>query len=107
MVRRWIAVFTPATLDVDDPATMQAWVNDQCQDSARVARYRERLQNLGWFMKALKEPLARIANKEDDCVTVHGLDRVQAAMALGRAMVGSRDGEGVPAKCAVIASIRY
>jgi hypothetical protein len=32
-----------------------------------VARYRERLQNLGWFMKALKEPLARLANKEDDC----------------------------------------
>jgi hypothetical protein len=32
-----------------------------------VARYRARLQDLGWFMKALKEPLARMANKEDDC----------------------------------------
>ena len=32
-----------------------------------MARYRARLQDLGWFMKALKEPLARLANKEDDC----------------------------------------
>ena len=28
---------------------------------------RERLASLGWFMKALKEPLARLANKEDKC----------------------------------------
>ena len=47
--------------------TIQAWIDHQCQDTARVARYRERLQDLGWFMKALKEPLARLANKEDDC----------------------------------------
>ena len=46
---------------------IQAWIDHQCQDTARVARYRERLQDLGWFMKALKEPLARLANKEDDC----------------------------------------
>ncbi len=32
---------------------------------SRVAELRERLANLGWFMKSLKEPLARLANKED------------------------------------------
>jgi hypothetical protein len=57
----------PCCLDVDSPATVQAWVDHQCQDAARVARYRERLQDPGWFVKALKEPLARLANKEDDC----------------------------------------
>jgi REP element-mobilizing transposase RayT len=67
VARRWIAVYRPSCLDVDNPATVQAWIEHQCQDSARVARYRERLQDLGWFMKALKEPLARMANKEDDC----------------------------------------
>jgi REP element-mobilizing transposase RayT len=67
VVRRWITVYPPANLDADDPRTLQAWVDDQCNDAARVAKYRERLQDLGWFMKALKEPLARIANKEDDC----------------------------------------
>ncbi len=29
--------------------------------------YRERLVNLGWFMKCLNEPVARMANKEDGC----------------------------------------
>jgi REP element-mobilizing transposase RayT len=67
VVRRWIAVYRPSCLDVDHPATVQAWVDHQCRDAARVARYRQRLQDLGWFMKALKEPLARLANKEDDC----------------------------------------
>ena len=67
VVRRWIAVYRPACLKVDDPATLQAWIDRQCQDAVLVARYRERLQDLGWFMKALKEPLARLANKEDNC----------------------------------------
>jgi hypothetical protein len=66
-VRRWITVYPPVNLDVDDPATVQTWVSDQCKDASRVAKYRERLHDLGWFMKAIKEPLARMANKEDDC----------------------------------------
>jgi REP element-mobilizing transposase RayT len=66
-VRRWIAVYPPRTLDMDDEACVQMWVDHECKDAKKVATYRERLQNLGWFMKALKEPLARMANKEDDC----------------------------------------
>jgi REP element-mobilizing transposase RayT len=67
VVRRWIAVYPPRTLDVDDPKILQMWVDHEVKDEARVATYRERLKDLGWFMKALKEPLARLANKEDDC----------------------------------------
>lgn len=67
VVRRWITVYPPACLDVSDLVTLQNWVDHEIQDPARVARYRERLRNLGWFMKALKEPLARLANKEDNC----------------------------------------
>jgi hypothetical protein len=67
VVRRWIAVYPPSCLDIDNPAAVQAWIDHQCRDTARVTRYRERLQDLGWFMKALKEPLARMASKEDDC----------------------------------------
>jgi REP element-mobilizing transposase RayT len=67
VVRRWITVYPPSCLDAANPATLQAWIDRECQDPARVARYRQRLQDLGWFMKALKEPLARLANKEDGC----------------------------------------
>jgi len=45
----------------------QAWLDHQLKDSKRVAVMWERLSSLGWLMKALKEPLARLANKEDDC----------------------------------------
>lgn len=67
VVRRWLAVYPPKTLDVDDEKLVQAWVRRELQNTERVVEYRRRLQDLGWFMKALKEPLARMANKEDNC----------------------------------------
>ena len=51
VVRRWIAVYRPSRLDVAAPATVQSWVDHQCQDAARVARYRARLQDLGWVQE--------------------------------------------------------
>jgi spore coat polysaccharide biosynthesis protein SpsF (cytidylyltransferase family) len=32
-----------------------------------IEKYRNRLGDLGWFMKCLNEPIARKANKEDGC----------------------------------------
>jgi REP element-mobilizing transposase RayT len=64
-VRRWIAVYPPRELDLEDPKILKMWVDHQAKDEKRVAVYRERLSNLGWFMKALKEPLSRLCNRAD------------------------------------------
>ena len=32
-----------------------------------VSEYRHRLSDISWFMRALNEPIARMANKEDGC----------------------------------------
>jgi hypothetical protein len=54
-------------LDQGDAKAARMWVEREAQDEAKVACYRQRLADLAWFMKSLKEPLARLANKEDDC----------------------------------------
>ncbi|WP_254303971.1 transposase [Shewanella sp. VB17] len=33
----------------------------------RIEEYRSRLSDISWFMRALNEPIARMANKEDKC----------------------------------------
>lgn len=67
VLRRWIAIYPPRTLATWDELTVQAWIEKHAMDAARVAVLRARLCNLGWFMKALKEPFARLANQEDGC----------------------------------------
>jgi len=67
VIERWTSLFKGPLLVLQwqagkalIPAELQA-VND-C-----IAVYRQRLSNLGWFMKCLNEPIARQANKEDNC----------------------------------------
>ena len=67
VVRRWIAVYPPRNLALDDEKVVKMWVDHQAKDTRRVELLRGRLENLGWFMKALKEPLSRLANKADGC----------------------------------------
>lgn len=67
VVRRWIAVYPPRKVDLDDPAVAQKWLRHAAKDSKQIERWRQRLGDLGWFMKSLKEPLSRMANKEDGC----------------------------------------
>ena len=67
VARRWLAVYPPRTANLSKPKIAKMLVDEILNDAKLVAKYRQRLQDLGWFMKALKEPLARMANKEDDC----------------------------------------
>jgi len=67
IARRWLAVYPPRTANMSKPKIAKMLVEEILKDEKLVAKYRRRLADLGWFMKALKEPLARMANKEDDC----------------------------------------
>ena len=65
VIRRWIAIYPPRNLDLDDPKIVEIHVNHHAKDQKQVEIYRDRLSNLGWFMKALKEPLSRMCNRAD------------------------------------------
>lgn len=66
VIRRWIRAF-PGGIDPQDTKRIEKRIEEELQDHERVQTYRTRLADLGWFMKALKEPLSRMANKEDGC----------------------------------------
>lgn len=67
VVQRWINIYPPKGVDLADRAAVHDWVIREAQDETRVGKMRTRLADLGWFMKSLKEPLARMANKADGC----------------------------------------
>jgi REP element-mobilizing transposase RayT len=94
VVRRWIAVYPPRLLNTEDPKIVQTWVDQVLKNNATVVSYRQRLRELGWLMKALKEPLARMANKEDNCKGTFWESRYKSIAVL--------DEEALLATCAYI-----
>ncbi len=65
VVRRWGQLFPPRDKSRKPLPVSNDWVQEQLKNTAWVVLLRERLQELSWFMKCLKEPLARLANRED------------------------------------------
>ncbi len=65
VVRRRGRLFPPRDKSRQPIPVSNAWVEWRLKDAAWVAKARERLQSLSWFMKCLKEPLARLANHEE------------------------------------------
>ncbi len=65
VVRRWGRLFPPRGKSREPLAISEDWVQWRLKDVPWVARTRGRLQSISWFMKCLKEPLSRLANRED------------------------------------------
>src|SRR3954447_16156848 len=59
VVRRWGRLFPPRDRSRRPLEVSDDWVRGHLTDAAWVAQARRRLQSLSWFMKCLKEPLAR------------------------------------------------
>ena len=62
VVLRWARLFPPPGLARVD----QTWIQARLNNSEWIATARTRLASLSWFMKCLKEPLSRMANREDE-----------------------------------------
>jgi len=65
VVRRWGRLFPPRDQKRQPLPVSNDWVQWRLQDAGWVATARQRLQSLSWLMKCLKEPLARLANRQD------------------------------------------
>jgi hypothetical protein len=65
VVRRWGLLFPPRDKSRQPIPESEHWVQWRLADRIWIANERERLQNLGCFMRCLKEPLSRLANRQD------------------------------------------
>ena len=64
---RWLRVFPGRRLEEHLAEPTQNDVQTLCRDRERLAEVRRRLSDISWFMRALSEPIARMANKQDEC----------------------------------------
>jgi hypothetical protein len=65
---RWLSVFPGQRLEelhLAQPTEIQ--VQTLANNPVEIKSVRSRLSDISWFMRALAEPIARLANKQDDC----------------------------------------
>jgi hypothetical protein len=65
VVQRWGRLFPPRDKSRRPMPVSDQWIQERLANPEWVVVARHRLQNVGWFMKCLKEPLARLANRQD------------------------------------------
>jgi REP element-mobilizing transposase RayT len=94
VVRRWGRLFPPRDKSRQPLPVTREWVEWRLKDANWVTTARERLKSLSWFMKCLKEPLARLANRQDKTRGAFFEERFKS--------IGILDEESLLATCAYI-----
>jgi hypothetical protein len=64
---RWLRVFPGRRLDEQLADPVKSDVQKLAGNRQRMEEIRRRLSDISWFMRALSEPIARLANKQDGC----------------------------------------
>jgi hypothetical protein len=67
VAERWLAIFPGSISNRDDPARVERATLALLGNAERLDVIRQRLGSISWFMRALNEPIARRANREDGC----------------------------------------
>jgi hypothetical protein len=67
IANRWGQIYPPRNKSRRAVSISEQWLENRCQDYHWIETRRARLKSLSWFMKCLKEELARKANKQDGC----------------------------------------
>jgi len=78
VARRWMALYPPRGSDRKPLKVTDEFLKLKADNAVWVATTRKRLSSLGWFMKCLKEPLARML-------------KLSGVLLLGRFLSASRD----------------
>ncbi|MDB5386444.1 MAG: transposase [Planctomycetaceae bacterium] len=85
VVQRWIRLCPPRDHNRKPVVVTAAWISERAKVVEWVATRRLRLGDLGWFMKSLKEPIARRANQEDKCTGAFFEERYKSIAILDEA----------------------
>ncbi len=64
---RWLRVFPGRRIEDHLAEPTENDVNLLVNQPERMVEIRQRLSNISWFMSALSEPIARMANRQDGC----------------------------------------
>ena len=67
VARRWLQLFPGKRLEDQLGSPTQQDIVQAIADAKKLAGWRDRLSDVSWFMRALSEPIARRANREDEC----------------------------------------
>ncbi len=67
VAERWAVMFPLKDDDGNPKPPDLRWLDGKAADAEWVSEHRARLSSLSWFMKVMKERIARRANREDRC----------------------------------------
>ena len=67
LLSRWHQLYkgTHLTRKYQQQQTLNEYEREIVEDTSNI--YKQRLMDISWFMRSLNEPIARQANKEDEC----------------------------------------